>query len=179
MSVQQRENRSLTGHLLILAVAMFGFGFALVPLYDVFCEITGFGGRTNTAAVVVEEAPDLGREIRVEFMTTVNAYAPFEFAADADSMTVHPGKMYFATFTAKNLTGSDKVAQAVPSVAPGAAAEHFVKIECFCFNSQQFAAHEEKAMPLQFIVDPDLPDYVDTITLQYTFFDTASLASTN
>ncbi len=179
MSAQQRENRSLTGHLLILAVAMFGFGFALVPLYDVFCEITGFGGRTNTAAVVVEEAPDLGREIRVEFMTTVNAYAPFEFAADADSMTVHPGKMYFATFTAKNLTGSDKVAQAVPSVAPGAAAEHFVKIECFCFNSQQFAAHEEKAMPLQFIVDPDLPDYVDTITLQYTFFDTASLASTN
>jgi cytochrome c oxidase assembly protein subunit 11 len=179
MSEQQQENRSLMGRLLILAVAMFGFGFALVPLYDVFCEITGFGGRTNTEAVAVEEAPDLGREIRIEFMTTVNSYAPFEFAADADSMTVHPGKMYFATFTAKNLAGADKVAQAVPSVAPIAAAEHFIKIECFCFNSQEFAANEEKAMPLQFIVDPELPDYVDTITLQYTFFDTASLASNN
>ena len=167
------------GRLLILTVAMFGFGFALVPLYDVFCEITGFGGRTNTEAVAAEEAPDLSREIRVEFVTTVNSYAPFEFGADLDSMTVHPGKMYFATFTAKNMTEDDKIAQAVPSVAPVAAAEHFVKIECFCFNSQEFAANEEKAMPLQFIVDPDLPEYVDTITLQYTFFDTASVASNN
>ena len=158
---------------------MFGFGFALVPLYDVFCEITGFGGRTNTESVAVEEAPDLSREIRVEFVTTVNSYAPFEFDADLNSMTVHPGKMYFATFTAKNMTDDDKIAQALPSVAPVAAAEHFVKIECFCFNSQEFTANEEKAMPLQFIVDPDLPDYVDTITLQYTFFDTASVASNN
>ena len=165
--------------MLILTAAMFGFGFALVPLYDVFCEITGFGGRTNTESVAVEEAPDLSREIRVEFVTTVNSYAPFEFDADLNSMTVHPGKMYFATFTARNMTENDKVAQAVPSVAPVAAAEHFVKIECFCFNSQEFAANEEKAMPLQFIVDPDLPDYVDTITLQYTFFDTASVASNN
>ena len=177
MSDQQQENRGLVGRLAILAIAMFGFGFALVPLYDVFCEITGFGGRTNAEAVAVEEAPDISREIRVEFMTTVNSYAPFEFAADTDSMTVHPGKMYYATFTAKNLTESHKVAQAVPSVAPIAAAEHFVKIECFCFNSQEFAAGEEKAMPLQFIVDPEVPDYVDTITLQYTFFDTASVAS--
>jgi cytochrome c oxidase assembly protein subunit 11 len=179
MSDQQQENRGLVGRLAILAIAMFGFGFALVPLYDVFCEITGFGGRTNAEAVAVEETPDISREIRVEFMTTVNSYAPFEFAADADSMTVHPGKMYYATFTAKNLTESHKVAQAVPSVAPIAAAEHFVKIECFCFNSQEFAASEEKAMPLQFIVDPDIPEYVDTITLQYTFFDTASVASSN
>ena len=179
MNERNKENRSLMGRLLVLAVVMFGFGFALVPLYDVFCEITGFGGRTNAEAAVVEEAPDLDREIRIEFMTTVNAYAPFEFAADADSMTVHPGKMYYATFTATNLTESLKVAQAVPSVAPVAAAEHFVKIECFCFNNQEFAANEAKAMPLQFIVDPDLPDYVDTITLQYTFFDTAGVASNN
>jgi cytochrome c oxidase assembly protein subunit 11 len=123
------------------------------------------------------EAPDLSREIRVEFVTTVNSYAPFDFGADADSMTVNPGKMYYATFTAKNLTDEDKIAQAVPSVAPGAAAEHFVKIECFCFDQQTFLANEERAMPLQFIVDPELPDYVDTITLQYTFFDTARVAT--
>jgi cytochrome c oxidase assembly protein subunit 11 len=172
-------HRSLVTSLLILVVGAFGFGYALVPLYDVFCQITGFGGRTNATAVVVEETPDLSREIRVEFVTTVNSYAPFEFAADADSMTVNPGKMYFATFTAKNLTDKDKVAQAVPSVAPGTAAEYFVKIECFCFDQQAFTANEERAMPLQFIVDPDLPDYVDTITLQYTFFDTARVASNN
>ena len=169
-------NRSLVGQLLILTVAMFGFGFLLVPLYDVFCEITGFGGRTNTEAVAVNEAPDYTREIRVEFLTNVNSYAQFEFAAEMDSMTVSPGKMYYATFTAKNLTADDKVAQAVPSIAPVSAAEHFTKIECFCFTSQEFLANEEKAMPLQFIVDPDLPDYVDTITLQYTVFDTARLA---
>ncbi len=172
-------HRKLVTSLLIFVVGAFGFGYALVPLYDVFCEITGFGGRTNATAIVVEEAPDLSREIRVEFVTTVNSYAPFEFAADVDSMTVNPGKMYFATFTAKNLTDKDKVAQAVPSVAPGTAAEHFVKIECFCFDRQAFTANEERAMPLQFIVDPDLPDYVDTITLQYTFFDTARAASNN
>ena len=170
-------NRSLVGQLLVLTVAMFGFGFLLVPLYDVFCEITGFGGRTNAEAAVVEEAPDLSREIRIEFVTTVNSYAQFEFAADADSMTVNPGKMYYATFTAKNLSAEDKVAQAVPSVTPTTAAEYFTKIECFCFTSQEFLADEERAMPLQFIVDPDLPDFVDTITLQYTFFDTARVAA--
>jgi len=171
------EHRSLTRRLLVLAVLMFGFGFLLVPLYDVFCEITGFGGRTNTTAAVVEEAPDLSRDIRIEFVTTLNSYAPFEFAADVDSMTVNPGKMYYATFTAKNLTESQRVAQAVPSVAPVSAAEHFTKIECFCFTSQEFGANEARAMPLQFIVDPELPEYVDTITLQYTFFDTPRTAS--
>jgi cytochrome c oxidase assembly protein subunit 11 len=174
-----KSHRSLVTSLLVVVLGAFGFGYALVPLYDVFCEITGYGGRTNDTAAQVAEAPDLDREIRIEFMTTVNEYAPFELRADADSMTVHPGKMYFATFTATNMTGSDKIAMAVPSVAPIAAAEHFVKIECFCFNSQEFTANEEKAMPLQFIVNPELPDYVDTITLQYTFYDTARVASSN
>lgn len=174
---EKGQHRSLTGQLVILTVAMFGFGFLLVPLYDVFCEITGFGGRTNAVAAVVEEAPDLSREIRIEFVTTVNEYAMFEFAADVDSITVNPGKMYYATFTAKNLAGERKVAQAVPSVAPVTAAEHFQKIECFCFTSQSFQAGEERTLPLQFIVNPNLPDYVDTITLQYTFFDTAPVAA--
>jgi len=156
---ENKNNRSLVGQLLILTVAMFGFGFLLVPLY------------------VVKEAPDLTREIRVEFVTNVNAYAQFEFAADVDSMTVNPGKMYYATFTAKNLANEHKIAQAVPSVTPSLAAEHFTKIECFCFTSQEFLAGEERPMPLQFIVNPELPDYVDTITLQYTFFDTARVAA--
>lgn len=171
------DNRSLTLRLLALAVAMFGFGFLLVPLYDVFCEITGFGGRTNDTAVAATEAPDETRTIRVEFVTTVNEYAPWEFAADSTSMEVHPGKMYYATFTAKNLSGEGKIGQAIPSVAPVAASGHFRKIECFCFENQDFAPNEERALPLQFIVDPDVPEYVDTITLQYTMFDTMRLSS--
>lgn len=172
-------HRKLVTSLLVIVVGAFGFGYALVPLYSVFCDLTGFGGRTNTEAATLAEAPDLEREIRVQFVTIVNSYAPFEFSADVDSMTVHPGKMYFATFAAKNLSHSVKVAQAVPSITPTVAAEHFVKIECFCFNSQEFRPDEQRALPLQFIVDPDVPDYVDTITLQYTFFDTARIASNN
>lgn len=173
------DNRSLTGKLLLLAAAMFGFGYMLVPLYDVFCEITGFGGRTNNVAVSSQENPDFSRSIRVEFVTTVNEYAPWEFVADRDSMEVTPGKMYYATFTAKNLAGDRKIAQAVPSVAPVSASGHFKKIECFCFTNQEFQANEERAMPLQFIVDPDLPEYVDTITLQYTFYDTVRVSASD
>ena len=171
------DNRSLTGKLLLLAAVMFGFGYMLVPLYNVFCEITGFGGRTNTVAVDGQENPDFSRSVRIEFVTTINEYAPWEFAADRDSMEVTPGKVYYATFTAKNLTEDKKVAQAVPSVAPISASGHFKKIECFCFTNQEFQANEERAMPLQFIVDPDLPEFVDTITLQYTFYDTVRVSA--
>lgn len=171
------NNRSLTLRLIVLAAAMFGFGFLLVPLYDVFCEITGFGGRTNDQALIVDERPDESRTIRVEFITTVNQYAPWRFSADVPSMEVHPGRMYFATFSATNLSDKGKVGQAVPSVAPIAASGHFKKIECFCFENQAFAANEKRALPLQFIIDPDLPDYVDTITLQYTLFDTVRLSA--
>jgi cytochrome c oxidase assembly protein subunit 11 len=169
------SNGLLTIKLLAFATGMFAFGFlVLPPLYDVFCDITGFGGRTNSTAATATEAPDLDRTVRIEFMTTVNQYAPWEFAADVDSMEVHPGKLYFATFTAKNQARADKVGQAVPSIAPLAASKYFKKIECFCFSSQEFAAFEARPLPLQFIVDPDLPDYVDTITLSYTLFETES-----
>ncbi|MBT8084672.1 MAG: cytochrome c oxidase assembly protein [Woeseia sp.] len=170
------DNRSLTLRLVGLAFGMFAFGFALVPLYDVFCELTGFGGKTNETAVVMAENVDESREIRLEFMATVNEYAPFELAPSVQSMTVHPGGMYEATYIARNLTGRQMTAQAVPSVAPSQAGTHFKKLDCFCFTSQEFAANEERELPVRFIVDSDLPDYVDTITLSYTFFDTARLS---
>lgn len=177
---KQSANRSLISGLLLMTVAMFAFGFLVMPpLYAAFCEITGFGGRTNSTAATAHEAADLAREIKIEFVTTVNEHAPLVLEADVDSMTVHPGRMYAATFTARNLTAHGKMAQAVPSVAPASAVEYFQKIECFCFTSQEFSANEELSMPLQFIVDPDLPDYVDTITLSYTFFDTSVRLSAN
>ncbi|MDJ0813400.1 MAG: cytochrome c oxidase assembly protein [Woeseiaceae bacterium] len=167
------SNRALTARLLLFAAGMFAFGFlVLPPLYEVFCDITGFGGRTNSSAVAATEAPDESRTVRIEFVATVNSSAPWDFVPDVDSMEVQPGRMYFATYSATNRAGDTLVAQAVPSVAPVAANTHFQKIECFCFTNQEFAANETRSLPLQFIVDPDLPEYVDTITLSYTLFKT-------
>jgi cytochrome c oxidase assembly protein subunit 11 len=171
-----KRTASLAGRLLLLAIGMFGFGFLLVPLYDAFCEITGLGGRTNDTPAVVEERPDANREIDLEFVTTVNEYAPWSFSSDRPGMTVHPGGLYVATFTATNLTDRHKIAQAVPSVAPQEAARYFKKLDCFCFTTQAFAAGESKSMPVRFVIDSDLPEHIDTITLSYTFFDTARLS---
>lgn len=173
------DRTRLTARLVLMAVGMFAFGFALVPLYDVFCDITGIGGRTNTTAADVEgmQAEDTDRELRIEFVTTVNQYAPWEFESELDEMVVHPGGMYEAVFVARNLTDRAMVAQAVPSVAPSQAARHFKKLECFCFSAQEFEPRETKRMPVRFIVDPALPDYIDTITLSYTFFDSTRLSA--
>jgi cytochrome c oxidase assembly protein subunit 11 len=153
-----------------LGVAMFGFGFALVPLYDVFCEITGFGGKTAAAAVVVAETPDVARTVRVEFLTSVPRGVPFTLEPEVSHMDVHPGQMYETHFRAENLTGSTLTAQAVPSVAPGIAARYFNKAECFCFTSQQFEPHQELDLKLAFMVATELPAHVDTLSLSYTYF---------
>lgn len=172
----QVSTRSLTGRLLLMAAGMFGFGFALVPLYDAFCEVTGFGGRTNDAPAEVVAKADESRSIKLEFVTTVNEYAPWQFSSKQAGMTVHPGGLYEAMFTATNLTDSHKIAQATPSVAPQEAARYFKKLDCFCFTQQEFEANETRELPVRFIVDPELPDHVDTITLSYTFFDTARVS---
>lgn len=171
------STKKLAFRLVLLAIGMFGFGFLLVPAYDAFCEITGFGGKTNQVAANVDNpVADVAREIDLEFMTTVNEYAPFEFRAPVERMSIHPGGIYEVNFIATNLTASAKTAQAVPSVAPPQAAKYFKKLDCFCFTAQEFAAGETKEMPVRFIIDSDLPDFVDTITLSYTFFDTAKLS---
>lgn len=157
-----------------LAAAMFAFGFALVPLYDVFCEITGFGGKTAATAAAVVEAPDLERTVRVEFVASVARGAPWEFAPEVSHMDVHPGQLYETHFRARNLTESRLVAQAVPSVAPGPAARHFNKVECFCFTSQEFAPHEEQTLKLAFMVAPELPTHFDTLSLSYTYFSASN-----
>jgi cytochrome c oxidase assembly protein subunit 11 len=153
-----------------LAVAMFAFGFALVPLYDVFCALTGFGGKTATAAAAVVEQPDPTRTVRVQFLSSIARGAPFTLEPEVSHMDVQPGRLYETHFRARNLTGSPRTAQAVPSVAPGPAARYFNKAECFCFTSQQFAPHEELDLKLAFIVANELPEHVDTLSLSYTYF---------
>ena len=170
--------RTMVLKLVALTVAMFGFGFLLVPLYEVFCDITGLGGRTsNEAATEVAIAPDTSRMVRVEFVASVNSNGPWEFRPEVGSMMVHPGQMYTTTYWAKNLRERDIIGHAVPSVAPGNAARYFNKTECFCFTEQKFTALEGRDMPVVFIIDPDLPAHVETVTLSYTFFDRAGLAA--
>lgn len=163
---------ALALRLAAVAVGMFGFGYLLVPAYDVFCEITGLGGRTNATPATVVAAPELNRSIDLEFVTTVNQSAPWSFNPQAPGMTVHPGGIYEAVFIAENLSGRQQIAQAVPSIAPPRAAQYFKKLDCFCFTTQEFAPNEERELLVRFVVDRNLPEYVDTITLSYTLFDT-------
>jgi cytochrome c oxidase assembly protein subunit 11 len=158
-----------------IGLAMFAFGFALVPLYDVFCAITGFGGKTASAAVAVVENPDPTRTVRVEFLASIARGTPFTLEPDVSHMEVHPGQLYETHFRARNLTGSPLTAQAVPSVAPGPAARYFNKAECFCFTSQTFEPHQQLDLKLHFMVATELPEHVDTLSLSYTYFTASNL----
>ena len=164
------RHKDLSLKLVLLAVAMFAFGFALVPIYDVFCEVTGFGGRTATVAARVIEQPVAGRHVRLEFVASVDRAAPFEFRPTQSSMEVEPGRLYDTSYFAKNLMSRAVVGQAVPSVAPGQAAEYLKKIECFCFTEQAFAAGEGRELGVTFMIDPALPAHVDTLTLSYALY---------
>ncbi|HPF58739.1 MAG TPA: cytochrome c oxidase assembly protein [Candidatus Competibacteraceae bacterium] len=167
----RQANRRLVRRMLFITVAMFGFGFAMVPIYDVLCQVTGLNGKTGGRVVAAEPMKiDELRTVTVEFVANLNVTAPWEFSPQVDRMTVHPGQFYQTHFHARNLTNQPLVGQAIPSVSPGLAASHFQKIECFCFNRQQFQAGESKEMPVTFRIDPDLPPDVRTVTLSYTFF---------
>ena len=174
----RRAIRSLSVKLTIFALGAFGFGFALVPLYDVLCSVTGVGDQKALArAAVVTEHPDLERTVTVDFLTELPSVGSWEFRPVVASIQVHPGKLYEAKFYAHNLMGHDTVAQAVPNVAPSKAAAYFRKTECFCFSPQHFATGEERVMPIRFFVDPALPPYIDRITLAYTFYDPSTMVS--
>jgi cytochrome c oxidase assembly protein subunit 11 len=169
---KKRDNQRLTLKLLGFALGSFAFGFALVPLYDVLCDITGFGNQRALAeASVVVEQPDDSRTITVDFLAELPSVGNWEFRPTVASMQVHPGRLYRTEFFARNLTGHATVAQAVPNIVPGKAAGYFRKTECFCFIPQKFAVDEQRPMVVRFVVDPALPRSVERITLSYTFYD--------
>ncbi len=168
----QQKNRKLARNLILVAVAMFGFGYALVPLYDVLCDITGLNGKTGEQAVAENQYTiDKNRELTIEFVTSLNKSTPMIFYSVTSKLKIHPGQYYTVNFVAENKTDKTLVAQAIPSVSPGLAAEFLKKTECFCFSQQTFAPHEKKTMPVRFVIDPKLPERYKTITLAYTFFD--------
>jgi len=166
------ENKKLTVKLGAFALGSFAFGFALVPLYDVLCDITGFGNQKSlTEQRLSVEDPDDTRTITVDFMTDLPSVGNWEFRPTVASMQIHPGRLYKTEFYARNLTGHETLAQAVPNITPGNAAGYFRKTECFCFTPQHFAVGEARPMTVRFVVDPAIPHSVDRITLSYTFYD--------
>ncbi|MFT7185152.1 MAG: cytochrome c oxidase assembly protein subunit 11 [Pseudohongiellaceae bacterium] len=167
-----KKTRVLTRKLLILVISMFGFGFALVPLYDVFCDLTGLNGKTDTvAAPVNKDGIDTTRSIKVQFISHITPGMSWEFRPEVAEVSVHPGETKIVKFYAKNVTSVNMMGQTVPSVAPGGAASYFKKIECFCFEQQSLAAQEDVWMPLRFYIDPDIPDDITMLTLSYTLYD--------
>lgn len=171
-------NRRLIVGLLVMTAGSFAFGWALIPLYDVFCRVTGIGNAEAKAGrSEARENIDPNREITIEFVADPASVGSYEFRPKVASMRIHPGKLYDTEFYAKNLTAMESVAQAVPSISPGVAARYFHKTECFCFSPQRFGVGEGRDLPVRFIVDPALPSSVDKLTLAYTFFDTTQSAA--
>ena len=166
-----------------VALAAFGFAFALVPLYRIACEKV-FGVRLEQGPVAGKDSrPAAGdaRWVTVQFDGGVNSKLPWQFAPEQPSMRVQVGRQYEAKYLARNTSDHGIVGSAVPSVAPARASAYFNKTECFCFTAQTLAAGEARDMPVRFIVDPALPDDINTITLSYTFYkndaQTAALAA--
>lgn len=155
-------------------VFMFAFGFMMVPLYDVFCEITGLNGKTagqytgEVAAVGEDEA---SRTVTIQFIANRNENLPWHFSPEQDAIKLVLGERQQTSFQVINTYDKDVIAQAIPSVSPSEAAPYLHKIECFCFQQQALAAGEEKSFPLVFFIDPELPEHISKLTLAYTLFD--------
>jgi len=178
MSGVQNLNRQIMLKLLIAAVMMFGFGYALVPLYKALCEVTGinvvtskndYGIRAYSPNKVGNTQVDYSRVVTIEFDS--NSRGPFTFKPVKNFLEVHPGEMTEIVYEVYNNLDRSVEAQAIPSYAPKSASEFFTKLECFCFQQQTLTAHESRRMPVVFVIDAGLPEDVKTITLSYTFFE--------
>ena len=164
------SHRKLVRKLVLLAVGMFGFGFAMWPLYGVFCDLTGLGGR---GVKVVDSAGELqksDRQVKVRFDATVNSGLPWIFQAKEKTKMVSLGEMSEAFYLAMNPDDQAMTGQAIYNVTPPEASLYFVKTECFCFTEQVLQANESREMPVYYFIQSDLPEYIKEITLSYTFF---------
>lgn len=171
----------LVRRLVLLAVGMFGFGFAMWPLYNVFCDLTGLGGRGVKVADSAGESVRSDRQVRIRFDATVNSGLSWRFEAKDKSRTVTLGEMNEALYLAMNPGDEAMVGRAIYNVTPPEASLYFVKTECFCFTEQLLEAQESREMPVYFFIQPDLPDHIKELTLSYTFYrdrnaDVAALA---
>lgn len=165
------KNKLLVRKILWMLLGSLLFAFALVPLYDVLCSLTGLNGKTNNSTAVLSKSKvDNTRWLNVQFTTNVMPGLGWNFYPKQTSIRLHPGQIETVIFIAKNTTNEVVVGRAVPSVTPGIAAANLKKIECFCFVNQSLKPGEEKEMPLRFFVSPELPKDVSDMTLSYAFF---------
>ena len=174
----QRDNRALVLKLAVIAALMFGFGYALVPLYKSICEALGINvlslserqvSGVGKPTIGSNTQIDRSRTITVEF--DANSRGPFDFKPAQRSLEVHPGELTTVMYEFRNVQNRTLAAQAIPSYAPMQASAHFNKLECFCFNEYTLAPGESRRWPVAFVIDPKLPKDVHTITLSYTFFE--------
>ena len=167
------EGSKKTIKLLCFSVlGMFTFSFALVPLYDVFCEVTGLNGKIELEATTNQNLEtDVGRDVSIQFVSHNNEQMPWIFRPSESQIKIQTGKYHTATFYVKNPTNKRMIAQAIPSVAPSNAASHLKKLECFCFEEQELAPGEEAFLPVRLIFDDELPDSIKSVVLSYTIFD--------
>ena len=180
METKLNNSPRLVAKLAMVCVCMFGFGYVLVPLYDVFCDLTGLRFTGDSEQRVSQEIKeDTSRLITVEFDASLNQKMPWEVRPEVSKMQVHPGRVYTTNYLAKNITQSEMIGQAVPSITPYVANKHLVKTECFCFENQVIEAGKEVAMPLSFMINPNIPKDVKVVTLSYTFFDISHNAQIN
>jgi cytochrome c oxidase assembly protein subunit 11 len=171
MTGSRNRQRKHTALLLLLAVGMFGFAFALVPLYDVFCELTGINGKTSGQVAVNEQvSPILEREVTIQFLAHVGRGMPWEFRPTESRLRVRLGEINETRFYVRNHANQAVTGQAVPSVTPGLAARYLHKIECFCFTQQTLDAGDEMERLVKFYMDVDLPANINTLSLSYTLF---------
>lgn len=172
IQARRRANLRFGVRLAFVAVLFGGFGFAMVPLYDAFCRITGLNGRTNTvAAEVTQYRVDERRTINVELLSHTMPGVDIELKSEQFSMKVHPGAIARANYVVHNKGSRTFVGQAVPSITPATATRHFQKIECFCFRQQTFGPGERRTLPVLFVISPEIDTDLRTVTLSYTFFE--------
>ena len=163
-------NHALLKKLVVVAVGMFGFGFALVPFYNKICQVSGINAGDDQVLVKNSQV-DASRMVTMQFDANVDAKLPWRFEPVQKSLTLHPGEVVQVLYEVENQTDHDITGQAIPSYGPQVAAQYVKKIECFCFTGQKLKAHEKRKMPVMLVLDPALPKDVNTITLSYTFFE--------
>ena len=172
--MQSESNKKLTLKLLGLSALMGVFAFAMVPLYNVLCEITGLNGGVVDQALYQEEEIDKSRLVTVEFITEINRGMPWKFKSQSRKVQVHPGELNEVMFYAKNFSTQPITGRAVPSITPAEASFYVNKTECFCFDQQVLKAGEEVDMPMKFFIDADMPEHIRTITMSYVLFNAGS-----
>lgn len=174
---RQGSNLRMLGKLALLATLMFGFGWAMIPLYSAICEATGIRVLTKrdegAAAVARNTQVDTSRTITIEFDT--NIHGTWKFVPEVRSIRVHPGELATVEYELSNTSGQRMAGQAIPSYAPTNSARHFHKVQCFCFEQQTMEGHEVRRFPVVFLIDPALPQNIDRITLSYTYFDVGGM----